>query len=42
MEKEYINQIKNMVELLGKNDLKFLMQIYTLMYHYIKKRRYRP
>ncbi len=38
-EREYIKQIQEMTGLLGKADLKFLMQIYTIMYHYIKKRR---
>ena len=38
-EKDYIKQIKEMAELLGKADLKFLKQIYTMMHHYIKKRR---
>lgn len=38
-ERDYIKQIKEMAELLGKTDLKFLKQIYTMMHHYIKKRR---
>lgn len=38
-ERDYIQQIVEMVKLLGKADLKFLKQIYTIVYHYIKKRR---
>jgi hypothetical protein len=39
-ENDYIKQIVGMARLLGKKDLKFLKQIYTMMFYYIKKRRY--
>ena len=38
-EKDYIKQIAEMAWLLRKEDLKFIRQIYTMMYHYIKKRK---
>ncbi len=38
-EKEYIKQIVDMACLLEKEDLKFLKQIYTMMCHYIRKRK---
>lgn len=38
-EKGYIKQIVEIAWLLGKEDLKFIKQIYTMMYHYIKKRK---
>lgn len=38
-ERDYIMQIIEMAGLLEKADLKFIVQIYTMMYHYIKKRR---
>lgn len=38
-EKEYLKQVVEMAWLLGKEDLKFIKQIYTMMYHYIKKRK---
>ncbi len=41
-EKDYIKQIVEMAWLLGKGDLKFVRQIYTIMNHYIRKRGRQP
>lgn len=38
-EKDYIKQIVEMAWLLGKEDIRFLKQIYTMMCHYIRKRK---
>lgn len=38
-EKDYIKQIVEIAWLLGKEDLKFIKQIYTMMYYYVKKRK---
>jgi hypothetical protein len=38
-EKDYIKQIVEMTWLLGKKDIEFLKQIYTMMRHYIRKRK---
>ena len=39
-DKDYINRIIEIAKLMGEADLKFLKQIYTMMHHYIKKRRH--
>ena len=38
-EKDYIEQIVEMAWLLEKEDLRFLKRLYTMMYHYIRKRK---